>query len=421
MNIYLYFLLYIMELFNVFLDLKYFKYINNNETITFNKKNLFKILLMTMLLLINNLFVSIKIKVLLGLSLTVFLNYLIFHSKLKKNIIYSIIYTIIGLFIELIISIPLIFFPFLTNINNSISFKMVLNLVYYIVLFLILNNNKLMSKLKKLNDFIDKNILYIITLLLFFINVIVLLKSTNTNNIYIFILSTICCIIIILYLIQIINEKKNVFLLNIKNNSLEESIKAYSKTIEDCKEMKHNIRNELLSVKSIVNKKDEGKIDAILKKYSTNYKWISTICNIPKGIQGLIYLKCYEAKKHKIKVEVVSKGNFEILEKDYFDVSTSIGILIDNAIEACLNSKNKIILINVYQTKKELTVEIINKFNNKINVDNLGKRNYSTKEIKSGLGINYIRNKNRNIKLTQFIINDLFISKISYLNRKLKN
>lgn len=62
-----------------------------------------------------------------------------------------------------------------------------------------------------------------------------------------------------------------------------------------------------------------------------------------------------------------------------------------------------------------MILKVINKFSNKINLNEIGNKDYSTKNRNSGLGLNYISKiKNKNIKTNIQIVNNLFIASIEY-------
>ena len=122
-----------------------------------------------------------------------------------------------------------------------------------------------------------------------------------------------------------------------------------------------------------------------------------------------------EAKNKKIKVYINSQKKINTSDKDYLDLCNIVGILLDNAIEASEQTKNKIIEINITETKNEILIKISNNFVNKVDINKIGKKNYSTKELKSGIGLNYIKKVNNSkIKVKFFIINDIFITNIFY-------
>ena len=83
------------------------------------------------------------------------------------------------------------------------------------------------------------------------------------------------------------------------------------------------------------------------------------------------------------------------------------------------NNTSKIVLINVIEKEDFTTIEILNKYKNNINTEKIGNKNYSTKEYKSGLGLNFINKINKsNFKVDFKIINDLFKTTLIYKTKK---
>lgn len=73
----------------------------------------------------------------------------------------------------------------------------------------------------------------------------------------------------------------------------------------------------------------------------------------------------------------------------------ALGVSLDNALEAASNSKDKMIYMNFYESEEEILIMIENSFSNNLDIDKLGTVNYSTKKIKSGIGLFSILNRNR--------------------------
>ena len=62
-----------------------------------------------------------------------------------------------------------------------------------------------------------------------------------------------------------------------------------------------------------------------------------------------------------------------------------------------------------------MILKVINKFSNNINLNEIGNKDYSTKNRNSGIGLNYVNKiKNKNITTKIQIVNNLFISIIEY-------
>jgi len=259
------------------------------------------------------------------------------------------------------------------------------------------------------------NYIEIVTITIIFLNIITNLLTKNLNNRYIVFLAISSILFIILCYNIIINDKYHISELKELNNNLKLSHKAYSSTIDECRELKHNLKNDLLTIKSLIPNKYQDCINELLLKYNKKYEWISKIDDIPEGIQGVIYLKSNEAKKKKIKMYIDVKDNIKEINKDYFSLCSVLGIVLDNAIENCSKSKGKTISVFIKNIGNELNIEVINVFSNKVDLDKIGNKNYSTKKIKSGIGLNYIKKlRKKNLSVNYNIINNLFITKIHY-------
>lgn len=174
----------------------------------------------------------------------------------------------------------------------------------------------------------------------------------------------------------------------------------------------------MCTLKTVVPKNKQTLINNLIKKYNLNCEWLNDMGVIPKGLEGIIYLKKNEAESKNIKLIINNATKQEIAEKDFLDVSDIIGIMLDNAIEASIVSKNNYVVIDIRDEKDIMYIKIINKFKNSVDTSEIGNKNYSTKVKKSGIGLNYIKKiKNNNIKNSIEIKNDLFIAKVMYSSK----
>ena len=111
----------------------------------------------------------------------------------------------------------------------------------------------------------------------------------------------------------------------------------------------------------------------------------------------------------------VSLSLEKLNHKEYVLLCKTVGITLDNAIEAASNSKDKVLNIDVYKEKEDVVIMIDNSFNKPIDIKKIGTKNYSTKGEGRGLGLYIIKNllKNSdNLILEQNVHNQIFSSKI---------
>lgn len=394
-----------------------------DQKLKFNLKNIMIILLFSLLTYINNYYNWIHFRIFTGMLITLFANKLVYKNKILKTIFYSIIQAIIYVMLEILLS-PLLMFK-INNVflfNKEIYLKSIFSLLVGVISIYIFKNKKIITFIEKLKTISINNInllILIIPVALIFLNTLAVFRVIDLRNIYMLILSISSIIFMIISIRIIINDKYNLKIIYERNINLKDSFKAYSKTIDDCREIKHNLKNDLYALKTGLKKEDQEKINVLINKYNQNYKWINMIDEIPEGIQGLIYLKQKEADKKKIKIYINTIQNIKTNNnKDYIDLCTILGILIDNSMEAAIKTKEKVIEIIFKEVKNSLNIKIINSYSNNIDLNKIGKKNYSTKEYKSGLGLNYIRNLNNpKMKVNFKIINNLFITNILYYTK----
>lgn len=192
--------------------------------------------------------------------------------------------------------------------------------------------------------------------------------------------------------------------LTLKNKYLNDNLLNYQKTADNYRTLKHNLKNDLFI---IARSKDKEKaIRRTYEKYNQDEEWVNNISSIPSGLQGIIFLKMQFAENNKVKFYMDNKIDFEKLDEStalYLDTCEVIAICLDNAIEASIDTEEKLICMGLYNDDDCYTINITNSFNNFVDVNKLGEKNYSTKNRNSGIGLNYIANLNKDIKIKRII------------------
>ena len=93
-----------------------------------------------------------------------------------------------------------------------------------------------------------------------------------------------------------------------------------------------------------------------------------------------------------------------------------LGIVIDNAIEACEKTKNKLLTIDSYNIKNSVIIEVTNSCKEKnIDISSLHKKGYSSKGKNRGFGLHIahmLLKNSKHLKMEQDCVNNLFITKI---------
>lgn len=410
-------LLYIIvQLYTTFLLLKcYGNLKNDNIRIKGNLKLIIIVIFVSLLIFINNNYNFTSLRLLVSLFIEFILFYTYFKDSIKETIYRTIIILLFTATIELIIA--LIIPTSISNyiLNDFIIGKLILSIIVFKISDLLTNIEKIKIYINKLYNLISKKIFLKVILLIVILIIDFSLYLRINKFTYSFITITTNLIYIYITLCEIIKNNINIEKLNAKNKELISAYETYRESYDKYRELKHNLKNDLLSLKSCIKKDKQIILNELIKKYNENTSWINDITKVPEGIQGIIYLKKVEAEKKKIELIVNNKSKLRIREKDYIDICDSIGILLDNAIEAAETSKTKNILIDIFDKDNTLNIKVINCFNNALNADDIGKKNYSTKKRKSGIGLYYLKKlNNKNIKIKNSIINNLFFVTITY-------
>ena len=222
---------------------------------------------------------------------------------------------------------------------------------------------------------------------------------------YKYYVSLLIIIIFITYYSYIfINEIYNNKALTIKNKYLNDYLSNYEKTAENYRILKHNLKNDLFIIECAKDKSNA--IKKIYQKYNKEEEWVNNISSFPSGLQGIIFLKMQFAETNKIKFYMDNKIKFNELDEStqlYLDTCEVIAICLDNAIEASIDSEDKLICMGLYDDEDIYSIDITNTFSNFVDIDKLGEKNYSTKNRNTGLGLNYIKDLNKNIEIKRIV------------------
>ncbi|SHH54767.1 two-component system, AgrA family, sensor histidine kinase AgrC [Tepidibacter thalassicus DSM 15285] len=206
------------------------------------------------------------------------------------------------------------------------------------------------------------------------------------------------------------NEKRNI---QLYVNMIEESL-------ENMRVFRHDYRNTLMCINGyILTNNMEG-----LKKYfyenlmndkymNVNIYGLINIKNIP--VKGLVSIKLAKASSLGLNLNLNIENNIEDFLLRDIDICKILGILIDNAIEASIESNDKIINIGMEDDGDEIYIIISNSFKSKPNINRIFEKGYSTKGEDRGLGLNIVRKLNKkyhNMSINTFIKDNLFHQEI---------
>ena len=258
-----------------------------------------------------------------------------------------------------------------------------------------------------------------------FISIIIRYKYIEINN------STIvdCIVIITLIFIFVYSLDKNDKLQSLSNCYNE--ICDYSKSSEELNydyRMKiHENKNQLLLIRSMVrksNKKLITYIDNLLdlnnKDVDNSYLSILDKLNIP-GLKNFINYKLMVLRKMNAQIELYVSDDVllidtkSISDNDYYNMTTIIGVLIDNIID-CLNSqKEKLASIIIYVEDNNLCFKFANNIEKNVDLNLIYNKGFSTKSSNRGVGLNLIKDivdNNKRFECNTSIIDNFFVQDV---------
>ena len=201
-----------------------------------------------------------------------------------------------------------------------------------------------------------------------------------------------------------------------KCSRLLKTISEYEKIIDDQGERNHEYNNQLMILRGYVNNKDKLKeyLDSIIEDHRVgqNYE-IRQLSHFPNdGLKEMLYYKISRIKDNGIKYYLyISKDVTSVLEKlevnIYKDITKIFGVLIDNAIDAALDSNEKEVSIDFTDEDNKIIITISNTYSKKIDIKKIGRKGYSSKGKGHGFGLKLVKTiLKRNKKLELVTDND---------------
>lgn len=181
-----------------------------------------------------------------------------------------------------------------------------------------------------------------------------------------------------------------------EKQQLQELMHEYENVLNQTSENRHEMLNDLLILRSIADKNSSEftrTLDGIIRQYDTKkFKKYTSLAKLPTGVKGMIYYKIAFINENEINFDTVVNGvdyaKFEAMDKElYYKVCKILGILMDNAIDACVDSEKKKLVVSVYTENEDLCVEIDNSYSGIVDKDGIKNKGYTTKGKNHGHGL----------------------------------
>ena len=357
----------------------------------------------------------------------VFINYfmaiLLQFTIFKQPFLKSLVSTVLSLIIFNLVGI-LILNPFITifNINTEQLNLIPIYRIYYLltiylittILILILKNKNLKFYFSESID--KKNKIIIITNL--FLGIFALILQSITLFYYVdtlpIIITFLSFISLLAYFSVSIYSLSRIFKLVLTTQKLE-SAEEYNRSLcilhDSARTFKHDFDNIVTTIGGFIKTNDMkglkdyySQLEDDCQKVNNLYLLNPHVVN-NDGIYNLLIKKYYEAISKDIKINITFLLDLSTLHMKIYEFAKILGILLDNAIEASSESKEKIINLDFKNDTKNSRQLIIieNTYKDKdLNTETIFEKGISSKENHTGLGLWEVRKivkKNNNVNL----------------------
>lgn len=357
---------------------------------------------------------------------------IVFKINIERAIVAVSIFTIM-LFISdtICASIFRIFFN-IEEIRSNLLIFLITNILVSIICIGFIYNKKLLKSTRNFyKEILNKkelvNITFLILLVVDFCLLAYNLTRIDINNLN-YVVNSLGMIIFGIITYIFIENRNSYNQLSYDYDNLFIYIQNFEDWIEKEQLNRHEYKNQLAVLRCLTKeKKVKQKIDEILEdNISIENQAVTQLKSLPKGgIKGLLYYKAALAQKNKINlVTNVSLERKSILsklsEKEIKVLCKLIGIYFDNAIEAAIESKKKIISIEIYELKDKVNFVFSNTFKKHQNFEDRNKKGISTKGKGRGNGLYFaskLVEENNWIDQKQEIIDKYYIQTITIKNK----
>lgn len=300
------------------------------------------------------------------------------------------------------------------------------NIIICSISLFFINIKKAKYKLEKLIDeiYIKKNMTIIVLLLLTFLTFSILTCTLYFNfpSAYTVLLNFILVIAFAFLALSSFHETNMNAKLNNEYEIVINELNDYEKMLKEKRKLLHNKENDLISIRGLIKGKNKEALEYIDAALNDNYTEDINVLNSVKyipfgGLQGLIYKKVLKMQDNKLNVilnvnknirKVKISGDNGLHNKT---ICTIVGILLDNACEAAINSKQKIVNIQVYKEESEFVIKIENSYKGTGDMSRIDEQGYSTKGKDRGFGLDFVKeevSKNKWIANERIINADIF-------------
>ena len=210
-----------------------------------------------------------------------------------------------------------------------------------------------------------------------------------------------------------ISSEMKMEILNKHYQEMFEYSKANAELLTKYKLQVHENKNKLLMINGLLDgpkKNVRNYVNSILQEMKdnqniTNY-WLSELKYIPlPGVRNFINYKLTQLKELGAEIEIFVSSELEHVdafsfgEREYNDLSTILGVILDNMIESIKETEEKLVSLNIRLENNTVNFDFVNSFSGNVEINRINEIGYTTKGEEHGVGLSLlskiIKNSNR--------------------------
>ena len=247
--------------------------------------------------------------------------------------------------------------------------------------------------------------------------------SKESINSWGFWLSLAIEVVFILFMFNHFRDKERYIGLNEKFDNLYEYVQTMEESLDNEQMNIHEYKNQLSVIRSMTNnKKIKDYIDSLVDECPDDAKWNTELKNLPKcGLKGLLHYKLACASKKNLNVLITVSPDTAPVIKDLSleemkQLSRLVGIYMDNAMDAALDTEKKNVALEIYKIKDTVNIVISNSANiDESKVKMIGKKGFTSKGKGHGRGT-YLAKKmllhSKKFSASNSVVKDYYIERI---------
>lgn len=180
----------------------------------------------------------------------------------------------------------------------------------------------------------------------------------------------------------------------------ENYIESMEHVLDELRAFKHDYKNIMAEMAGYIR---EGQIEALKEyyykvmekeegdRYKDLYIW-KYLRNIqPTELKGLLYEKAIYLLNKEINLDIRIDDNLNVSYGDMQVINRILGVFIDNAFEAAVESKEKVVIIQATSVEGGTLFVISNSYSESPELGKIFQKGYSTKGKERGMGLYWVQ------------------------------